>query len=118
MDTEICEPDKQYMTLGKNERRDATPTNRPGSVDDTLSGRLPNVQRKGNHEICESYPDARGSVPQAERLPTEEPDNTIICHPYLQTDCQAVIVNIITLGKVLRNPTRPEPLQTVPTPEQ
>ena len=58
--TETCVPDKQYMMPGKNERRDAIPANRPDSVDDALSGKLPNVWRKGNHEICGSCPDAPG----------------------------------------------------------
>ena len=32
VDMEICVPDKQYMMLGKNERRDATLANRPDSL--------------------------------------------------------------------------------------
>ena len=67
-------PDKQYMMPSKNERCDAILANKPDSADDILSGKLPNVRRKVNHEICKSYLDAPGLVQPAEKLPTEEPD--------------------------------------------
>ena len=43
--------DKRYMMPGKNEHRDAIPANKHDSADDILSGTLPNVRRKVNHEI-------------------------------------------------------------------
>ena len=118
MDTETCVPDRQYKMPGKSERRDATPANRLDAADDTPSGKLLNVQRTGSHEICESSPDAPGLVQQAEILPTEEPGDATISRPYPQTGCQSVIANTVTPGKVKHNPTKPEPLQTVPSPEQ
>ena len=115
MGTGTCVPDKQYRMPGKNERRDATPANKHDSVNDTLSVKLPNVRRTGSHEIYKSSLDAPGLAQQAEKLPTEEPDGAIISRPYLQTGCQSAIANTVTLGKVRRTPTKPEPLQTVPT---
>ena len=70
-------PDKQYMMPGKTEHRDAIPANKQYSVDDILSGTLPNVRRKVNHEIGESYPDAHGEEQPAETLPMEELDAAI-----------------------------------------
>ena len=118
MGTETCVPDKQYMMPGKNERLDAIQANKPDSVDDMLSGKLPNVRRKVNHEICKSYLDDPGLVQPAENLTTEERNAAITSLPYPPTDCQSVIANTVVPGKVRHNRTRPESLPTVPTHKQ
>ena len=86
MDTETYVPDKQYMMPGKTEHCDAIPTNTHDSADDIRSWTLPNVQRKVNHEIGESYPDAHGEEQPAETLPTEELNAAITSPPYPPTD--------------------------------
>ena len=115
MDTETCELDKQYMMPGKYEHRDAIPTNKHDFADDIPSGTLPNVRRKVNHEIGESYPDAHGEEPPAEMLPTEELNAAITTPPCLPTDCQSVIANTVIPEKVRHNQTRSGSLPTVPT---
>ena len=81
-------PDKQYMMPGKTEHRNAIPTNKHDSSDYILSGTLPNVRRKVNHEIGELYPDAHGEEQPAETLLTEQLDAAITSLPYPPTDCQ------------------------------
>ena len=107
MDTETYVPDKQYMIPGTTEHRDAFPANKHGSVGDILSGTLPNVWRRVNHEIGESYP-------HAETRPMEALDATITSPPYPLTDFQSVIANTVIPEKVRRNQTRSESPPTVP----
>ena len=82
MGMETSGPDKQYMMPGKNEHIDATPANRPDSVNDKLFGKHPDGRQKVNHETCESYPNAPGLVPRVEKSPTEEPGDATITPPY------------------------------------
>ena len=119
MDTETSQhremaPDRQYMMPGKSERPDAIPANKHDSADEKLSGILPNVRRKVNHEIGESYFDVHYVEQPAETLPMEELDAAITTPPYLSTDCQSVIANTVVPEKDRRNQSKSESLPTIP----
>ena len=118
MGTETSGPDKQYMMPGKNEHPDATPANKPDSVDDKLSGKHPDGRQNINYEICESYPDVPGLAPQAEKSPTEEPGDTITSPPCPLIDCRSATANTATLVTVPSNRTMPGLSLTVPIPGQ
>ena len=79
-----------------------------------LLGILPNVGRKVNYEIGESYPDAHCVEQPAEMLPMEELNAAITAPPYLSTDCQSVIANTVAPEKDRRNQSKSESLPTVP----
>ena len=113
MDTETYVPDKQCMMPGTTEHRDANPANKH-DVDDTLSGTLQNVRRKGNREIGESYPDTHGEEQPAETCPMEVLKAAITSPPYPPTDFQSVIASTVIPEKVRRNQTRLESPPTVP----
>ena len=83
------------MIPGKSEHHDTIPANKHDSADEILSGILPNVWHKVNHDIGESYPDAHYVEQPAETLPMEELDAAITAPPYLSIDCQSVIANTV-----------------------